>query len=70
MTRNSLGSTIEKAAWQIPDSEFSILLSHTPEVYRQVAHANFNLMLNERPRKTLSFETPAKRFNTCVASTG
>jgi uncharacterized protein len=37
---------IEKAASQIPDGEFSILLSHTPEVYRQAAHAGFNLMLS------------------------
>ena len=36
---------IEKAALQIPSDEFSILLSHTPEIYRQAAHANFNLML-------------------------
>jgi hypothetical protein len=37
---------IEKAALSIPRGEFSILLSHTPEVYRQAAHANFDLMLS------------------------
>jgi len=39
-------------------------------VYSQ-AHLNkVARQLNERPRKTLTFETPAERFNACVASTG
>jgi len=37
---------IEKAASQIPKNKFSILLSHTPEIYRQAAHADFDLMLS------------------------
>ena len=37
---------IEKAALQIPYGEFTILLSHTPEIYRQAAHADFNLLLS------------------------
>ncbi len=36
---------IEKAAQDIPVNRFSILLSHTPEIYRQAAHAGFKLML-------------------------
>jgi len=37
---------IEKAAMQVPSGEFSLLLSHTPEIYRQAAHAGFRLMLS------------------------
>ena len=37
---------IEKAASHFPHDEFSVLLSHTPEVYRQAAHADFNLLLS------------------------
>lgn len=37
---------IEKAAAPIPHDKFSILLSHTPEIYRQAAHAGFNLLLS------------------------
>jgi hypothetical protein len=37
---------IEKAGSPIPDDDFSILLSHTPEIYRQAAHAGFNLLLS------------------------
>jgi predicted MPP superfamily phosphohydrolase len=37
---------IEKAAANIPEQCVSILLSHTPEIYRQAAHAGFDLMLS------------------------
>jgi hypothetical protein len=37
---------IDKAATAIPDDAFSILLSHTPEIYRQAAHAGFDLLLS------------------------
>ncbi|CAJ0883539.1 hypothetical protein AMST5_03441 [freshwater sediment metagenome] len=36
---------LEKAAMDIPDDAYSILLSHTPEIYRQAAHAGFDLLL-------------------------
>jgi len=36
---------IEKTASGIPPGAFSILLSHTPEIYRQAAHAGFDLLL-------------------------
>jgi predicted MPP superfamily phosphohydrolase len=37
---------IEKAVAQFPGDGFSILLSHTPEIYRQAAHADFDLLLS------------------------
>ncbi len=37
---------VEKAAAPIPPSAFTILLSHTPEIYRQAAHAAFDVMLS------------------------
>ena len=37
---------IEKTVMPIPAGSFAILLSHTPEIYRQAAHANFDLMLS------------------------
>jgi len=36
---------IEKATERIPHGECAILLSHTPEIYRQAAHAGFALLL-------------------------
>ena len=41
-----LTDSIEKAASGIPADAFSILLSHTPEVYEEAAHVDFNLMLS------------------------
>jgi uncharacterized protein len=36
---------IEKAAAEMPQDVFSILLSHTPETYREASHAGFYLLL-------------------------
>jgi predicted MPP superfamily phosphohydrolase len=36
---------VEKAAAELPPDAVTILLSHTPEIYRQAAHAGFDLML-------------------------
>ena len=38
-------------------------------VYSQVHLNKVARQRNERPRKTLGFETPAERFSACVAST-
>jgi uncharacterized protein len=36
---------LEKAVANIPSEGFSILLTHTPEIFRQAAHADFDLLL-------------------------
>jgi len=37
---------LDKAAADIPPGAFSILISHTPEIYKQAAHADFDLLLS------------------------
>jgi len=41
------------------------LSAHSQAYLNKVAR-----QLNERPRETLQFDTPAERYNACVASTG
>jgi uncharacterized protein len=36
---------LEKASARIPEDAFSILLSHTPEIYRHAVHCGFDVML-------------------------
>jgi predicted MPP superfamily phosphohydrolase len=37
---------LDRASADIPEDAIAILLSHTPEIYRQAAHAGFDLMLS------------------------
>ena len=39
-------NNVEKAVQEIPEEMISILLSHTPEIYRQAVHAQFDVMLS------------------------
>lgn len=41
-----LAANLEKACAGIPEGEFSILLSHTPEIYNQASSAGFHLCLS------------------------
>ena len=37
---------IEKATEAIPYDDFSVLVTHTPEIYRQAAHADFDVLIS------------------------
>jgi len=72
-----VGRIASGLVWQCGSSENTngLLRQYFPEGTDLSVHSQAKLnagacQLNEHPRKTPGFETPAERFNACVASIG
>jgi IS30 family transposase len=61
-----------QSPWQRGSNENTngLLRQYFLSVYPQSHLNKVARQINERPRETLKFETPAERFNACVAATG
>jgi transposase, IS30 family len=66
-----------QSPWQRGSSENTnrLLRQYFPKGLNLAAQSQAELnklarQLNERPRKTLDFQSPAERFSQCVAATG
>ncbi len=66
-----------QSPWQRGSSENTnrLLRRYFPKGLDLAAYSQAELnkvarQLNERPRKTLNFQSPAERFSQCVAATG